>query len=387
MSEFRTTLENIQEQITARPDALERVLRRQQRKQRNKRIAAGVTALAVAAVGALGIAHGFLFTERRSMPGKPVPGPAAPQPIELQPINTFHTNFPQDIVVAFGSVWTTNEFRDSVTRIDPTTEQVVTIDVGADTRPGSIEAAGNTLWVGGDNAILGIDPTTNTVIHQLPALLRGGVDSLASGFGSIWAATRGGVLRIDPTTGTEIAKIDIVRHGSSIEGISVTTDSVWIGRGTDAVRVDPTTNTVVGMIRDVGPHPDLVSAGGATWVLTGYDIFTAPKPRMARSTLARVDPTTNTVIPGTSIVLIRGGASSGVPLVDGGTIWFPITGGRGPNVGRLYDFDAAAGRIVRTFDLSERHGVGSNAIAFGYGSMWAPSGLTNQVRRFLDPRL
>jgi hypothetical protein len=385
MSELRTVLEEIEEQISARPDSLERVFLRHRRRQRNKRITAGVTALAIAALGAFGIAHGFLFTERRPVTNQQTPV-QKPVPESLQPIHRFPMKFPQDIVVAFGSVWTTNEFLDAVTRIDPTTGRTITIDVGAGVGPSSIEEAGGAIWVGGNEAIVRIDPTTNSVGPRVRGSFMGGARNLASGFGSIWADVRSGVLRIDPATGARIAEIAVTGQKACIQGVTTAADSVWVGCGTTAVRIDPTTNAVVGTVPDVGPWPLILSAGETLWVMTGTDIFSAPKPGRASSRLARIDPATNTVIPGTTIRLVRG-ASAPIPHPEGDVIWFPISTGRGPGVGMLYEFDGLSGRVVRAFDLSEGRKIGSNAVAFGYGSLWTASGTASQVRRFIDPGL
>jgi hypothetical protein len=114
------------------------------------------------------------------------------------------------------------------------------------------------------------------------------------------------------------------------------------------------------------------------------DPFGVASPELASTSLDRIDPQTNQLVPGSTVKLVQGAASAG-GLADGDMIWFPTSFGEGPGAGKLYEFDATSGKVVKAFDLSEGKNYGSNAIAFGFGSMWTASGTANQVRRFQMP--
>ena len=320
-------------------------------------------------------------------PASPTSGPTATSPtnvgpIKLTPMETFATDFPQDLVIAFDSVWTANEFVDTVTRIDPGTGDVTEISVDPGLGPQSLEAAGGAIWTRGGGGINRIDPETNAVTAYIDS---GGNGGLVFAFGSLWSTHETAVDRIDPQTGTIVdtfeASKDDGRATDAGCGVTAAVGSIWLSCDETLDRLDPATGDVIATIR----HPGhVVAAGGAVWLMETTNPFQVSSAELNFATLDRIDPETNQVVPGTTVEIVRGN-NVNAPLVDGHLIWLPTSFGDDPGAGMLHAFDARSGELVAAFDLSEGKGYGSNTIGFGYGSMWTASGPANQVRRFPIP--
>jgi hypothetical protein len=90
--------------------------------------------------------------------------------------------------VADGSVWVTNYKAGSVSRIDPKTNEVTTID-GAGSGVG-ITSGGGYVWAAASNGIAKIDPATNSIVQEVD-LGAGEYYELVWDDGIIWASTRG----------------------------------------------------------------------------------------------------------------------------------------------------------------------------------------------------
>lgn len=79
MSELRWVLERVGERVTPRPDAFERLVRARQRRERNRRVAAGILALVVAAAGLAGLVVAFSVGQRTVVGGeREEPSPVVP---------------------------------------------------------------------------------------------------------------------------------------------------------------------------------------------------------------------------------------------------------------------------------------------------------------------
>jgi len=308
------------------------------------------------------------------------PGPA---PVTLAPMETFATDFPQGVLIAFDSVWTANEFVDTVTRIDPASGEVTEIKATPGLGPQRLAAAGDSIWTSGAGSVDRIDPATNSVTSHIDA--GPAVVSLTSAFGSLWAAGHDGLVRINPETGSIEKRIASSSDTELPEnqgcGVSAAVGSLWLSCGTTLDRVDPDSGEILATIE---PGGSVVSAGEDLWLTTGKSPFEVASPDLAYASVDRFDPQTNQVVPGSTVQLVQG-AGSGGGLADGHDIWFPTTFGDGPGAGMLYEFDAPTGTVIKAFDISEGKGYGSNAIAFGFGSLWTASGTANQVRRFQMP--
>jgi hypothetical protein len=301
---------------------------------------------------------------------------AASSGTHLQPAETIHVDEPQDVEVAFDAIWSTNEFIDAVTRIDGATFEPRTIPLGAGFAPQEIEPFDGSMWVAGVGGLLRLDPSNGEAIARINGRYKG----LAAGSGELLAGGPGRLARIDPATNTITATID--GPTKQLCDGAVGTGAIWMSCGSTVLRIDPDTNRVVATIHREGR---VLEAGGLLWLVSGRDIFQVEDERDAFTTLRRLDPARNRVVPETRIDLVHG-ASSPFPEAIGDTIWFPVSAGVGPDVGKLIEFDARRGRIVQTFDLSEGHGYGYNSIGFGYGSAWTASAPFNMISRWLLPR-
>ena len=310
--------------------------------------------------------------------------PSTADAVKLTPMDTVATDFPQDLAIAFDSVWTANESVDTVTRIDPTSGKVTAIQVQPGLGPQSLEAAGGAIWTAGAGGVDRIDPVTNSVTSHVDGLGPG----VSFAFGSLWTARNDVLVRIDPKSGEMVDVIKSSKDATTERqgcGAGAAAGSIWFACGTTVDRVDPASGEILATLLDVGTEARVQAGGEATWLLTGQIPFQVTSPELAWTSLDRLDPVTNQVVPGTTVELVRGAAVGGVGVPDGDFIWFPTSFGVGPGAGVLYKFDARSGTVVEAFDLSEGKGYGSNAIAFGYGSLWTASGQANEVRRFPMP--
>jgi len=312
----------------------------------------------------------------------PDPGPEAtiPRPTTLERMEGFSTDFPQWLAVAGGSIWTANEFLDTITRIDATTGMITTIRVDPGLGPQRVAEAADAVWAAGAGGLVRIDVKSNAVDPRVA----GCVISIASAFGSLWAGIKGGMLRVDPRTGLTVEEIRPGAAAGSLCNVSTADDSVWLGCGQELYRIDPTSNAVTATFTDAGANPNVIAADGVAWVLAGLDPFGVETPEDAYTTFQRVDLETNRLVADTKKRLVHG-ASVGGRLADGHVVWLSTSFGVAPDAGMLFAFEPASGKVVTAFDISEGRGYGSNAIAFAYGSLWTASGTANAVRRFPRP--
>jgi hypothetical protein len=281
-----------------------------------------------------------------------------------------------DLDIAFGALWSTNEFLDAVTRVDGTTFEPRTISLDAGFSPQEAEPFADSIWVSGTGGLVRLDPATGEFVtyHHSPTKF------LSAGFGTLLSGGDGRVDRIDPSTGAVAATIHVPTSEYCLP--SVGGGAIWVSCGSAVRRVDPATNRVVATLDREGR---VLEAGGSLWLASSKDIFQAAHTRNVYTRLARLDPSGDRIAPGTTIMLARG-ASSYAPRAVGDTIWFPMSTGVGPDVGKLIEFDGRTGQITHTFDLSERAGYGYNSIAFGYGSAWTASFLFDRIARWFLPR-
>jgi peptide/nickel transport system substrate-binding protein len=153
-----------------------------------------------------------------------------------------------------------------LTRIDPSTSSIKTIDTG--NAPTSVAVGEGGVWVAdvnGDNVVR-VDPTSGIVEVTIP--VGHAPAAIAVGAGSVWVAERfdNKVVRIDPSTNSVNATIAV---GDSPVAVAVGAGGVWVANSGDGTvsRVDPRTNTVVKTIRVGGsPHGIEAHAAGSVWV-------------------------------------------------------------------------------------------------------------------------
>ena len=120
---------------------------------------------------------------------------------------------PLDVAYAFGSVWTANHHKDTVTRLDPKTMVILaTIDVGSG--PGWFAVADNALWVTHQNGtgLSRIDPATNSVVRSVGDMPPCGAPVVA--FGNLWQSSCDAnvIVKIDPVHNVVVDTIPANGH-------------------------------------------------------------------------------------------------------------------------------------------------------------------------------
>ncbi len=304
----------------------------------------------------------FAQASRAPKPGVKMPGVKIP--IErLVPDAVFAVPGAPDWITVDEAVWISNKPKDSVARLDPTTNKVAaTIVVGK--RPCSgIASEFGSVWAPncGDSTIARIDVKSGAVTATIKSGIGNSEGSIVAGAGSIWMMTdaRGTLARFDPATNAVVAEI-YVAPGSF--GLAFGEDAVWVTSTEHhtVTRIDPHTNLIVETI-PVGKAPRFIAVGsGAVWALNQGD-----------GSVSRIDPKTNKVVATIDVGVPGGG---GDIAVGEGSVWvtafdFPIS-----------RIDLATNTVAQQF-----YGKGGDAIRVGLGSVWLSNIEAGTVWR-LDPR-
>lgn len=137
-------------------------------------------------------------------------------------------NAPTALATGFGSLWITDGFDNTVTRIDSNDVVLASIPAGGiGSGPSAIAAGAGAVWAAesSDDAVVRIDPRTNAVVTTIPVGRH--PSALAVGAGAVWVADAhdGTVSRIDPRTNRVVERISL---GSSPAGIAVVDGAVWV---------------------------------------------------------------------------------------------------------------------------------------------------------------
>jgi YVTN family beta-propeller protein len=268
---------------------------------------------------------------------------------------------PAGVAIGEGSVWVANAKSNTVSRVDPVTNRVVSIKVGRG--PRDVAVGNGAIWVanGQDGTVSRIDPASNRVV----ATIRG--DGLPTRIiaddEAVWLAAInvssanapggrvGGVERIDPQR--NVVEALIPTQGYIMNVIAVGGGAVWAGADNGVLtRIDPATNEVVAEISLEKPIAAMAFGEGSIWAAgVGFP-----------GTVFRVDPRTNQ-----SIATIPAGGTQ-VPSnevagidVGGGLVW--VT----DNVTRtVVGIAAVSEGVIRHVS------VGSIPVdvAVGQGSLW-----------------
>jgi len=302
---------------------------------------------------------------RRPPPGVSTPGVkremSAIKPDAVFPVE----GTPDWQVVTDDAVWVTNGPKNTVHRLDPTTNKVVAaVTVGM--RPCSGLAAGfGTVWVpncgersGEGKSVSRIDMRTNEVVATLPigpAQSEGGV---VTGAGSFWMVSdqKGVLSRIDPATNKVIAEIVVPEKSAAV---NFGEDAAWVTTpaANTLTRVDPKTNQATATVA-VGPGPRFLTVGaGSIWTLNQGD-----------GSISRIDGKTAKVI----ATIEAGIPGPGGEIAFGeGHVWatifqIPIT-----------EIDPATNTVVKQWI-----GPGGDSIRVGHGSVWLSNLQDGNVWRF-----
>lgn len=209
-------------------------------------------------------------------------------------------------------VWSVNSEGNSVSRIDPETNQEI-LEAELDSRPSDIGIGRGPVWVAlpEEGSIVEVD-TSGRVVRTVPISDQPVTDiDLSVGAGAVWAVVADGyVARIDPETlaverfelapqPTDVAvKGDLVRvldAGGSIYQLDAATGaevaeplvvephpagdltfaagSLWYFAegGDEVVRIDPDSGQVLGRVEPEGTVVDFVIDPEVAWILTAGD--------------------------------------------------------------------------------------------------------------------
>jgi YVTN family beta-propeller protein len=244
----------------------------------------GIAALATVLVAAVAIP---LISTRGSASTSIAPnsvGVLDPQTGEVTATIGFPTR-PGSVAASADAVWVTNPDVGTVTRIDPSKQEVRdSIQVGEN--PAGIAVGEDAVWVveSGEPSVSRISPQTNEVVDTFE--VGNGPAGVAVGEGSVWVTNQfdGTISRIDPDRNEVVEPISV---GLDPRGIAVGFGVVWValaGANT-VVRVDPETNSVTQSI-GVGNAPgSLAVSADAVWVVNTLD-----------DTVSRINPDTNSVV-------------------------------------------------------------------------------------------
>ncbi len=264
----------------------------------------GIAALATMLVAAIAIP---LISTRGSASTSIAPnsvGVLDPQTGEVTATIGFPTR-PGSVAASADAVWVTNPDIGTVTRIDPS-EQEVRDSIQVGENPTGIAVGEDAVWVveSGGPSVSRISPGTNSVVETIP--VGNGAAGVAVGGGSVWVTNRfdGTISRIDPDRG-EVVKV--IPAGLNPQGVAFGFGSLWVGLAgsNSVVRVDPDTNSV-GPPIGVGNAPgSLAVSADAVWVVNTLD-----------DTVMRIDPETETVVDTVEV----GDGPSGIAVVQG-AVW------------------------------------------------------------------
>jgi peptide/nickel transport system substrate-binding protein len=259
---------------------------------------------------------------------------------------------PGAVTTGGGSVWVASALDGTVTRVDRSKQQVVTIPVGG--HPGALAYGSGSLWVGGDGRdVAQIDPARNAVVRRIG--VGGQPTALAVGYGALWIAEprEGVVVRLDLARRRPLQRL---AAGAGPSALAVGAGAVWVA-AEDAgqlVRLAPDTGLATNAI-NVGNGPAAVAVGeGAVWVANRPD-----------GTISRVDPKAGAVA-GT----LKVGAEATSLTVAGGSVWIADAGAR-----RLIRVEPDTGRVLGTVPIG-----GPGALAASR-SLWAAAGARPATHR------
>ncbi len=262
---------------------------------------------------------------------------------------------PASIAYGSGSLWVANLDDQTVARINPDT-RTIERTVAVEDTPTGLATSPAAVWVVGSNAtsasvtVRRIDPDFNTVSARTPIgnVVIGGPGSVAAAGRTVWVAPSSGLLsRLDPGNGRVVSRIDPnagpagvavdasagavwvtggdantvtridptglltpIAVGHDPSGIAVGADGVWVADTLDnaVVRIDPATRAVTTTI-PVGRSPAGVAVGdSAVWVANSGD-----------GTVTRIDPSGRRQ----PVQITVGGSPQGV-VVEHGRVWVTV---------------------------------------------------------------
>ena len=232
---------------------------------------------------------------------------------------------PSGVAIDPSGVWVTNWWDNTLSRINPATNtvlSVVPVDFTATQGAEAIGSGAGSLWVtatdqdaNGDwlpGVVKRIDPATGATLATIPVGTSPWDIDVSPG--AVWVANAdsGSVMRIDPATNQVVATIAI----PNAYGVTVGLGAVWVSSTDGKVtRIDPATNQIVTTIPTQTTGRSIATGNGAVWV-------THPGTEgQADGSLSRIDPATNQVVANTPV-----GSNPDGLVVSGTNVWIGMSG-------------------------------------------------------------
>jgi len=308
------------------------------------------------------LATAALLAEATTIPPTTAPKAATPTPKVIAEWKIVH---PEDIVFGFDSVWVpSRRSPNETTRIDPVTNQIVTVINGTGYLAKSAAVTDDAVWVAGQSDDLApIDPATNTVGTKIP----GNHPRIAFGFGSIWAVGHQGepLDRVNPATSTILASIPLggkVSDSGEENGVWITSSAVWVFANNELIKIDPATNSISSRIF---AHDAQVQAKAQTDIPSGKG--TDFLWLLWNGGLLRLDPNT-----GVGLTFLPLGFSDGGLAITDESVWVSNYNGN-----QLERINIATNAVDQAYTIDH----GATAVAAGLGSVWLAFNEADLVQR------
>jgi YVTN family beta-propeller protein len=259
-------------------------------------------------------------------------------------------------VEGFGSVWVANYGSDTVSRVDPATNNVVG-DVPVGDQPCGLAVGAGSVWVDGfgTGKIERINPATMTVVRRYQSFAPYDV---TFAFGSVWSTDYGAgtVSRFSPAKNRRLKRFSA---GFGPAGLAVTSRYVWVGSGTEnrLYRIDPRKNRIKSFRVAIVKPAWLASNANTVWAASAPD-----------GIVARVNGTTGKTI---ARIAVGPGAVDGTVAADG-KVWIPLQAQDAIAV-----IDPATNTVIEKIPV----GHGPFVVNQAAGDMWAGSFLGADVWR------
>jgi peptide/nickel transport system substrate-binding protein len=320
--------------------------------------------------------------EALAVPARPLPQAAMRRPVMSGPRAWFLSAGGLLLVGAAIAVATISATRDrpsagivsvppnSLAAIDPDTNRVV-VQIPAVAGPSSVVFADGDLWVANvdDATVQRVDLDAGRVVNTIPT--GSAPIGLAAGDGQVWAIGGDGVVRrIDPLFSKIVARVPTIKagtllHGAPVAGaLAATNGAVWALSGGSfsaprLFRIDPGARRARAVLA-LGDGPTAVTTGfGDLWATDSFD-----------NTVTRIDES------GVVIETIPVGRGARAVAVGEGAVW--VADSLDDAVVRI---DPATNSVTTTIPV----GRFPSAVAIGAGAVWVTNRNDGTVSR-IDPR-
>ena len=193
---------------------------------------------------------------------------------------------PTALAAGADAIWTTGVSGDRVLRIDPVTDTVTKTFFLDGSQAGALAFGDGGLWIGDltGNSLIELDPDSGAQRRQITLPVQ--PTSLVIDGRKMWVADYAAnrLVAVDLETGTTLTSVHV---GTGPTALAIGADAVWVANSLDGTvsRVDPRTGSVITAIQ-VGSWPSSIKvADRSVWVANRYS-----------GTVARIDPNSNTVV-------------------------------------------------------------------------------------------